>query len=112
MTNGLYYTAGMADRLGEALAAAARGADALLPMLRGWVGQNSYTRNVAGVNAMADRLAEAFDRTGLSLERHRGNGRRSAGRCSSATTTPCFRRERSRCGKNGADARAGRVSST
>jgi glutamate carboxypeptidase len=60
--------------LTEALAAAQRRADELLPMLRRWVETNSYSGNVDGVNAVGTMLAEDFDLAGLALERHAGDG--------------------------------------
>lgn len=60
--------------LTEALAAAQRRSDELLPMLRRWVETNSYSGNVEGVNAVGSMLAEDFDLPGLALERHTGDG--------------------------------------
>jgi len=58
--------------LDRALAAAdARGPE-LLPLLRRWVEVNSYTGNVAGCNAVADRLVEGFALPGLACERVAG----------------------------------------
>ena len=58
----------------RALAAAdARGPE-LLPLLRRWVEVNSYTGNVAGCNAVADRLIEGFALPGLAVERVDGHG--------------------------------------
>lgn len=45
-----------------------------LDTLRPWVEQNSYSTNLAGVNALADRLAADFRMEGLSLERAPGDG--------------------------------------
>jgi glutamate carboxypeptidase len=74
MADGLYYTACMAAGLDAALAAAkARETEALVE-LRRWVEINSYTRNVDGVNQVADRLAASFERLGMMLTRHAGNG--------------------------------------
>jgi glutamate carboxypeptidase len=54
-------------------AAKTRHAEAL-PMLERWVRTNSFSGNVAGVNAMGDLLARDFAMEGLSLERHPGEG--------------------------------------
>ncbi|HTM21708.1 MAG TPA: M20/M25/M40 family metallo-hydrolase, partial [Kofleriaceae bacterium] len=55
-----------------ALAAAeARGGE-LLPLLRGLVEINSFSSNLAGVAAVGERLAAAFDLPGLALERRAG----------------------------------------
>jgi glutamate carboxypeptidase len=54
-------------------AARARHAEAL-PMLERWVRTNSFSGNVAGVNAMGDLLARDFAMEGLILERHPGEG--------------------------------------
>lgn len=63
----------MSDVLTEAVAAAQRREGELLPTLEGWVRQNSFSRNLAGVNALGDQLSEAFDFGGLSLERRKGH---------------------------------------
>ncbi len=60
--------------LDHALAAAdARGPE-LLPLLLRWVEVNSYTGNVAGCNAVADRLIDGFALPGLTVERVDGGG--------------------------------------
>ncbi len=64
----------MADRVGAALAVVDRRADQVLPLLRRWVEINSFTANVEGVNAVGDRLAEAFAPLALRHERHPGKG--------------------------------------
>lgn len=46
----------------------------LIPLLKRWVEVNSFTDNVAGVNAVGDLLAEAFAIDGLSLQRIVGDG--------------------------------------
>src|SRR5687768_5514615 len=74
MAKGLYYTARMAAGLDAALAAAKTRDTEALVELRRWVEINSYTRNVDGVNEVADRLAASFDRLGMTLTRHAGNG--------------------------------------
>lgn len=63
----------MTDIVDRALAAAKKRQDEVLPMLERWVRQNSFTSNVAGVNAMADLLAQGFALDGLRMERHPGN---------------------------------------
>jgi glutamate carboxypeptidase len=57
-----------------ALAAAQRRGAELLPLLRRWVEINSFTANIAGVNAVGGLLAEGFALPGLALERHPGSG--------------------------------------
>ncbi len=44
----------------------------VLDTLRPWILRNSYSGDVAGVNAMGDLLAADFDLPGLSLKRHAG----------------------------------------
>jgi glutamate carboxypeptidase len=48
------------DGLAAALAAVRRRGDEMLALTRAWVEINSFTANVAGVNAVAARLREAF----------------------------------------------------
>jgi glutamate carboxypeptidase len=60
--------------LQTALAAAARRGQELLPMLERWVRENSFSGNVAGVNAVADHLTADLALPELALERHRGDG--------------------------------------
>jgi glutamate carboxypeptidase len=43
-----------------------------LDTLRPWIERNSYSADVAGVNAMADLLVRDFDMPGLSVERQEG----------------------------------------
>lgn len=62
------------DLVDRALAAADARAPELLPLLRRWVEVNSYTGNVAGCNAVADRLIEGFALPGLAVERIDGSG--------------------------------------
>lgn len=45
----------------------------VLETLRPWIECNSYSSNVAGVNAMADILTADFALPGLTLKRHPGN---------------------------------------
>jgi len=59
----------------EALAALRAREDEILRMTRAWVEVNSYTENVAGVNAVGAMLREAFAIPGLTLEEKPG------GRC-------------------------------
>src|ERR1041384_7373758 len=58
-----------------ALAAVRRRGDEMHAMTRAWVEVNSYTENVAGVNAVGAMLREAFAIPGLTLEEKPG------GRC-------------------------------
>lgn len=55
-----------------------RNAHFLVPQMlehtRGWVNVNSYSKEVAAVNAMADRLQSAFALPGLEFRREAGNG--------------------------------------
>ncbi len=62
----------MTKRSTEALAAATRRGDELLPMLERWVRANSCTSNRDNVNAMAELLAADFDLPELALERRSG----------------------------------------
>jgi glutamate carboxypeptidase len=64
----------MADVLTEALAAAQRRGEQVLPMLRRWVQQNSFSANLEGVNAVGAMLADDFALPGLELERIPGEG--------------------------------------
>lgn len=48
--------------------------DEALPILRRWVTRNSYSADVAGVNAVADLMLEDFELPGLTAERHPGEG--------------------------------------
>lgn len=64
----------MTNALDRALDAAARRKDQVLPMLERWVRTNSFSGNVAGVNAMGELLARDFAIDGLVLERHPGDG--------------------------------------
>jgi glutamate carboxypeptidase len=52
--------------LDAALAALRARAGELVPMARAWVEINSYTANIAGVNAVGARLREAFELAGLT----------------------------------------------
>ncbi len=45
----------------------------VLDTLRPWVERNSYSGDIAGVNAMGEMLAADFAFTGLELTRHKGN---------------------------------------
>ena len=58
----------------RALTAADGRGPELLPLLRRWVEVNSYTGNVAGCNAVADRLVDGFALPGLTVERVDGAG--------------------------------------
>jgi len=65
----------MTDRLLElALTAAQRRGEEALPLLRRLVEINSFTANVAGVDAVGAVLAEAFTLPGLALTRHDAAG--------------------------------------
>ncbi len=64
----------MSDSLTDATAKCTHLALTVLDTLRPWVECNSYSRDVAAVNAMGDLLAADFDIPGLSLARHQGNG--------------------------------------
>lgn len=64
----------MTSVLDGALDAAKKRAGDMLPMLERWVRTNSFSANVAGVNAMGDLLAKDFSLPGLALERHPGDG--------------------------------------
>lgn len=59
--------------LTAALAAAQRREPEFLPVLRRWVEQNSYTADVAAVNALADLLVADFSLPELTVERRPGN---------------------------------------
>tara|TARA_R110002096_G_scaffold143328_1_gene299112 strand:- start:80770 stop:81939 length:1170 start_codon:yes stop_codon:yes gene_type:complete len=63
----------MSDSLNDATEKCTHLALTVLDTLRPWIECNSYSRNVAGVNAMGDLLAADFDLPGLSLVRHPGN---------------------------------------
>ena len=63
----------MSDSLNDATEKCTHLALTVLDTLRPWIECNSYSRNVAGVNAMGDLLAADFDLPGLSLVRHQGN---------------------------------------
>ena len=54
------------DVLAAAIAAVRRGGDEMIASTRRWVEVNSYTANVAGVNAVGAMLREAFALPGLS----------------------------------------------
>ncbi len=58
--------------LQQALDAAERRGGELLPLLRALVEINSFSSNLAGVEAVGARLAEAFDLPGLTLDRRAG----------------------------------------
>ncbi len=58
--------------LKSVLAAAKVRGEELLPLLQAWCAINSFTANVAGVNAVGDRLADALDLPGLSQARRFG----------------------------------------
>ena len=60
------------DHTEAVIAAARRRGGELLPLLRGLVEINSFSANVAGVNAAGDRLAAALDLPGLTLQRCAG----------------------------------------
>lgn len=64
----------MSDSLTDATEKCTHLALTVLDTLKPWIECNSYSRNVAGVNAMGDLLAADFDIPGLSLTRHKGNG--------------------------------------
>jgi glutamate carboxypeptidase len=64
----------MRHLLPEALAAAQRQCELHLTLLEGWVRTNSFTANIPGVDAVGERLAEAFAGLGLTLERRTGPG--------------------------------------
>jgi glutamate carboxypeptidase len=62
----------MSERSTEALAAALRRGEELLPMLERWVGANSCTSSRDNVNAMAELLVADFGLPELTLERRSG----------------------------------------
>lgn len=64
----------MTDVLDRALAAARRRHAEMLPLLERWVRQNSFSDEIANVNAMGDLLVEDFAALGLALERVPGQG--------------------------------------
>lgn len=64
----------MTDVLDRALQAAARRHGEMLPLLERWVRTNSFSDEIANVNAMGDLLAEGFVIPGLTLERVPGVG--------------------------------------
>ena len=64
----------MTDVLDRALQAAARRHGEMLPLLERWVRTNSFSDEIANVNAMGDLLAEGFAIAGLALERVPGVG--------------------------------------
>lgn len=64
----------MTDVLDRALQAAARRHGEMLPLLERWVRTNSFSDEIANVNAMGDLLAEGFAIAGLTLERVPGVG--------------------------------------
>lgn len=64
----------MTDLLDRALQAAARRHDEMLPLLERWVRTNSFSDEIASVNAMGELLAEGFALDGLTLERVPGDG--------------------------------------
>jgi glutamate carboxypeptidase len=72
MGDGLgYYSEDMDQQgLDRALAALRGRASEMVAMTRAWVEINSYTENVAGVNAVGEKLAEAF--AFLPAQRKRG----------------------------------------
>jgi glutamate carboxypeptidase len=63
----------MSQLLNDATAKCAQLSLSILDTLRPWVERNSYSGDVAGVNAMGDLLAADFDLPGLNLKRHPGN---------------------------------------
>ena len=64
----------MSQVLTEAIAVAQRRNDLVLPNLKRWVETNSFSRNLEGVNAMGEMLAEDFSFPGFAVERIPGNG--------------------------------------
>lgn len=64
----------MTDVLDRALEAAARRHGEMLPLLERWVRTNSFSDEIASVNAMGDLLAQGFAIAGLTLERVPGAG--------------------------------------
>lgn len=58
----------------DALIAARRRTEEILPLLRRWIETNSHSRNVAGANEMGDLLVAALAETGMRLVRRPGNG--------------------------------------
>lgn len=60
------------DHTDAVIAAARKRGGELLPLLRGVVEINSFSANVAGVNAAGERLAAALDLPGLTLQRRAG----------------------------------------
>ena len=56
------------------LTAANTRAKQILPILEGWVRENSYSANVEGVNRVGDRMSADFDMAGLTVTRHAGEG--------------------------------------
>lgn len=64
----------MTDLLSQAKTACCLRATTALELLRPWVVQNSYSRNIAGVNAVGDLLQGDFSLPELSCERRKGNG--------------------------------------
>jgi glutamate carboxypeptidase len=69
----ILHSAAMSESLEAVVERARARAGEILPMLRRWVETNSYSANVAGVNAMGDLLVDSFDLDGLSVERHPGD---------------------------------------
>jgi glutamate carboxypeptidase len=64
----------MTDVLDEALDAARRRHAEMLPLLERWVRTNSFSDEIANVNAMGELLAQGFAIDGLTLERVPGQG--------------------------------------
>jgi glutamate carboxypeptidase len=64
----------MTDVLDRALHAAMRRHGEMLPLLERWVRTNSFSEEIASVNAMGELLAEGFALDGLALERVPGQG--------------------------------------
>ncbi len=64
----------MSQILQSALASLQPRYDEMLPLLERWVRTNSYSDNIAGVNAAGELLVEGFDLNGLTFSRRPGNG--------------------------------------
>ncbi len=65
------YTVAVNDSA-EVASSARHFANSMLPMLKSWVTENSYSKSLDGVNRMGDLLVDAFAMDGLSVERHCG----------------------------------------
>lgn len=68
------YLRAMSNVLEQALQAAKKRQDQVLPTLERWVRQNSFSENIEGVNKVGDMLAEDLELDGLTLDRRPGDG--------------------------------------